>query len=146
MLYDFRCDDCGQVREIALHSSEIMGHSEVCNCGDTMRRIYYPVAATGDLPGKGNIGYYDPVLGKQIVSGRQRRDWMEQQGLTEYSPTAEEVKIEAEASYVGRHAKKSEIRKAVNNIARASFEERRTKRIKEAVNKSVDEATRGVSA
>lgn len=146
MLYDFRCDDCGQMREIILHNSEIMGHSEVCNCGYTMRRVYYPVAATGDLPGKGNVGYYDPILGKQIVSGRQRRDLMEQLGLSDYSPTAEEAKIEAEASYLRRHTKKSEARQAINRVAKASHEERRTKRVKEAVSNAVDEATRSVSA
>lgn len=142
MLYDFRCDDCGQVREVMCTSSEIMGRVEQCHCGYTMRRIYYPLAFTGDLPGKGNIGYYDRSLGAEITSGKQRKRLMEQQGLSEFVPDNTFKEVE----YIRKNGDKKNLAKQVNDYAGEAMLSDRKKRISDAVSKSVDEAVKSVSA
>jgi len=145
MFYDFKCDECGQIREIMCSSSEIVGRAETCACGAAMFRVFTPVACTGDLPGRGNIDYYDTALGAHITSGRQRKALMEQRGLAEYSPSKADATIEREAKYIAKHSDKNEIRRNVNKMAHDVTVSDRRKRQAEAVSKSVDQALRGVS-
>jgi hypothetical protein len=104
-----------------------------------MRRVYYPLAFTGDLPAKNGLNQYDDELGVVITSTRQRERLAEQQGLAINSRTDLGNKLRDEAHHVARNTSLSERRSAITKASASIIKDDRKKRRRAAVGKEIGE-------
>jgi len=100
----------------------------------------------GDLPTIGVYnGYYDPNLGEEITSSRQRSELMKKKGLEPFSMDDDQARMHKEVEYTMKHAPKKEAGRAINKMAADTLRKKDERFIATTIDPVIDKAVGSLS-